>query len=70
MQTHNIQNQVFDVGLTCSIGAIDKDDFSVMGSICIDYTIVGCMLPIIEALDGHSHLGLQDLNIAVALHLK
>jgi hypothetical protein len=28
------------------------------------------MLPIIEALDGHSHLGLQDLNIAVALHLK
>jgi hypothetical protein len=41
-----------------------------MGNICIDYAIVGCTLPIIEALNGHSHLGLQDLDIIVALHLK
>jgi hypothetical protein len=41
-----------------------------MGNICIDYAIIGCMLPIIEALNGHSHLGLQDLNIVVAFHLK
>jgi hypothetical protein len=66
----NVQNQVFNVGFTHSTGAIDKDDFSVMGSICIDYAIVGCTLPIIEALNGRSHLGLQDLNIIVALHLK
>jgi hypothetical protein len=39
MQTHNVQNQVFDVSLTRSTRAIYKDDFSVMGSICIDYTI-------------------------------
>jgi hypothetical protein len=41
-----------------------------MGSICIDYTIIGCTLPIIEALNGHNHLGLQDLDIVVALHFK
>jgi hypothetical protein len=41
-----------------------------MGSICIDYAMVGYTLPIIEALNGHSHLGLQDLDIVVALHLK
>jgi hypothetical protein len=70
MQTHNVQNQVFGVGLTCSTRAIDKDDFSVMGSICIDYTIVGYTLPIIEALNGHSHFGLQDLDIVVVFHLK
>ncbi len=67
---HNIQNQVFGVGLTRSTRAIDKDDFSVMGNICIDYAIVGCMLPIIEALNGHSHLSLQDLDIVISLHLK
>jgi len=70
MWTHNVQNQVFDVGLTRSTGAIDKDDFSMMGSICIDYAIVGCTLSIIEVLNGHSHLGLQDLDIVVTLHLK
>jgi len=70
MQTHNVQNQDFDVGLTRSTRAIDKDDFSVMGSICIDYTIVDCTLPIIKVLNGHNHLGLQDLDIVVALHLK
>ncbi len=67
---HCVQNQVFGVGLSCSIEAINKDDFNVMGSICIDYTIVGCTLPIIEAFNGHSHLSLQDLDIVVALHLK
>jgi hypothetical protein len=41
-----------------------------MGSICIDYAIIGCTLPIIEALNGRSHLDLQDLDIVVALHLK
>ncbi len=70
MRTHNVQNQVFDVGLTRSTKAIDKDDFSVMGNLCIDYTIVGCMLPIIEALNGHNHLDLQDLNIVIVFHLK
>ncbi len=67
---HNIQNQVFDVGLTRSTRAIDKDDFSMMGSICIDYAIIGCTLPIIEALNGHNHLDLQDFDIVVVLHLK
>ncbi len=67
---HNIQNQVFDVGFTHSTRAINKDDVSVMGNIYIDYAIIGCTLPIIEALNGHSHLGLQDLDIVVALHLK
>jgi hypothetical protein len=42
----------------------------VMGNICIDYTIVGYTLPIIEALNSHSHLSLQDLDIIVTLHLK
>ncbi len=70
MRTHNVQNQVFDVGFTRSTRAIDKDDFSVMGSICIDYAIVGCTLPIIEVFNGHNHLDLQDLDIVVALHLK
>jgi hypothetical protein len=70
MRTHNVQNQVFGVGLTCSTEAIDRNDFSVMGSICIDYAIVGCTLSIIQALNGHSHLGLQDLDIIVVLHLK
>jgi hypothetical protein len=41
-----------------------------MGSIYIDYTIVGCTLPIIEAFNGHSHLSLQDLDIIVVLHFK
>jgi hypothetical protein len=41
-----------------------------MGNICIDYAIVGCTLSIIEVLNGHSHLGLQDLDIVVTLHLK
>ncbi len=50
--------------------AINKDDFNVMGNICIDYTIVGYTLPIIEALNSHSHLSLQDLDIIVTLHLK
>jgi hypothetical protein len=27
-------------------------------------------LPIIEALNGHNHLGLQDFDIVIALHLK
>jgi hypothetical protein len=41
-----------------------------MGNICIDYAIVGCTLPIIEVLNGHSRLGLQDLDIVVVLHFK
>ncbi len=70
MRTHSVQNQVFSVGLTRSTRAIDKDDFNVMGNICIDYAIVGYTMPNIEALNGHSHLGLQDLDIVVTLHLK
>jgi hypothetical protein len=70
MQTHNVQNQVFGVGFTRSTESIDKNDFSMMGNICIDYAIVGCTLPIIKAFNGHSHLSLQDLDVVVALHLK
>jgi hypothetical protein len=67
---YNVQNQVFDVGFTRSTRAIDKYDFSVMGSTCIDYAFIGCMLPIMKALNGHSHLSLQDLDIVITFHLK
>jgi hypothetical protein len=70
MWTHKVQNQIFGVGLTHSTRAINKDDFSMMGNICIDYAIVGCTLPIIEVLNGHSRLCLQDLDIVVVLHFK